>query len=114
QFALVNGQIDRMHIFGGQKWVMEPPDMRKLSDGKVQITYNWSADPGTPPIADPSFSDLIVRLPNVPRPPFFAYSADLGESVSDIPIIEVFDQYPTSSPYFQPNGFEVLPGAPIE
>jgi hypothetical protein len=112
---IIESQKGRIHNFGGRRWRMLSPTIRRLSTDKVEIAYAWESDPGTPPF----FTTLPSPNVSVPheRLPWFGYEVIPiqvpGDPVLGRPTVITYELYPPSSSWSVPNGYVALPGSPI-
>lgn len=123
---LAMSQRGHIHIFSGFpniKWKMLSPTIASVPEvlGKIRINYSWESDPGNGGIDVPPESPEVPVAPIVPgaRPPFHRYLVSPSQTPGGRPSIHTHDLYPINlpngqpNPFYDPNGWQILPGAPI-
>jgi hypothetical protein len=109
---LIEPQVNRLHTFFGRLWKLRSPQSQDLGVSKTIVNYTWEADPGTGPLVDDMInSDFIA--PDFPRPPFSRYRIKPAADLGGFPTIEALPLFPPASPYRVPNGWQLLPGDPV-
>lgn len=129
-----SGHIHIISGFPGLKWKMITPTIASTPEsiGKIRINYSWENDPGnggidapvlTPDPGDPGpgappptpFRPIVPG----PRLPFYRYIVIPSQVANGEPRIETQDLYPpllpngSPNPFYEPLGWQLLPGAPI-
>lgn len=105
-------------------WVMQPASIVEDRPGSLMIHYTWESDPGN---ASPNLPAATTIVPPY-RPGFWSYIVRRAQTPDGKPTIDVTDNFPpeivgrydangdpvyVANPYYQPDGWRTLPGAPL-
>jgi len=118
----------------GAKWLARSPTIKQVNATRIEISYSWTHDFGTPGMpVPPGINGEYVKLPPV-RPGFHEYfvvppkidPVTLGTTSPKILVIDKYapriwvpnpdvpiESYEIDNPYYQPLGWMSLPGRPI-
>lgn len=112
---VMDREIGKIHIFPAfpnRWWQFLPPSMASTPESQTEVfvSYSWLSDPGSGRVGNP-IPGRYVTVPD--RPAFHEYLAVPSGSPGVAPTIVAQLKFPVGSPFYNPNGWQGLPGGPI-
>lgn len=112
---VIDREIGKLHVFPAfpnRLWRYCAPTIASSPESATEIfvSYSWDSDPGNGSFGNP-FPGRIVTAPI--RLPFFNYISLPAAQSGQLPVIATQSQFPPEGGFFNPNGWQGLPGGPI-